>query len=193
MNRVCVFCGSNKGKDPAYAAAAQAMGRALAERGLALVYGGGGVGLMGLLADATLAAGGEVIGVIPEALFAKEVGHRNLTDLRVVRSMHERKALMANLADAFIALPGGMGTFEELCEMITWAQLGIHRKPCAILNVNNFYGHLLQMFDYATAEDFIRPDHRQLVLSEEDPYLLLDRLAEYHAPTIPKWLKRSET
>jgi uncharacterized protein (TIGR00730 family) len=193
MRRVCVFCGSNPGTRPAYSITARALGAALVRRGLGLVYGGGGVGLMGILADTVLEAGGEVIGVIPEALVAREVAHHGLTELRVVGSMHERKALMAELADAFIALPGGFGTFEELCEAITWMQLGLHRKACSVLDVEDYYAPLLALFDHATAEGFVRPEHRALVIAESDPDRLLDRLEAFRPPALEKWLEREET
>ncbi len=193
MKRVCVFCGSNQGLRPAYKEAAWNMGQALALQGVGLVYGGGNVGLMGVVADATLAAGGEVIGVIPEALVAKEIGHTGLTDLRVVRSMHERKALMAELSDAFVALPGGCGTLEEFCEVLTWTQLGLHRKPCGLLNVEGYYDHLITFFDHAIAEQFIRPEHRSLVLQEQEPMRLLKLLAESKPLLIDKWINRNET
>ncbi len=192
MRRVCVFCGSNHGARPGYTSAARALAAALVRRGVGLVYGGGGVGLMGVLADSVLAAGGEVIGVIPEALVAKEVAHKNLSDLRVVSSMHERKALMAELADAFIALPGGYGTLEEFCEVITWAQLGLHRKPCGLLNVDRFFDPLLAFFDHAVAEAFVRPAHRALVMEARDPERLLDALASFRPPELEKWIDRDE-
>jgi uncharacterized protein (TIGR00730 family) len=169
------------------------MGRALARRGIGLVYGGGRVGLMGAVADTVMAEGGKVIGIIPEALLAKEVAHQGLTELRVVSSMHERKALMAELSDAFIALPGGYGTLEEFCEVLTWAQLGLHQKPCGILNVEGYYDWLLALFDRAVAERFVHPAHRSLVLEETDPEHLLDRLASYQPPALDKWIDRDET
>lgn len=193
MRCVCIFCGSNNGARTVYVDAARAMGAALARRRIGLVYGGGRVGLMGVVADAVMAGGGEVIGVIPEALVAKEVAHEGLPDLRVVGSMHERKALMAELADAFVALPGGYGTLEEFCEVVTWAQLGLHRKPCGLLNVGGFYDRLLALFDHAVAEHFVRPAHRSLVLEEHDPEHLLDLLASYRPPALEKWLDRDET
>ena len=154
FRRICVFCGSNPGVNPAYKNAAAGLGRLLAERKIELVYGGGNIGLMGVLADAALEASGRVIGVIPESLMAKEVGHQGLTELRVVGSMHERKALMADLAEGFIALPGGYGTFEEFCEVVTWSQLGLHAKPCGVLNVEKYYDPLLALFDHAVKEGF---------------------------------------
>lgn len=190
MRRVCVFCGSSPGKSPAYAAAARAMGGAIARRGLGLVYGGGSVGLMGIAADAALAAGGEVDGVIPEVLVRREVGHRALTRQHVVASMHERKARMADLADAFVALPGGMGTLEELAEILTWAQLGLHAKPCGLLDVNGYYDPLIAFFDRAVQDGFLRPEHRALVIVETDPDALLDRFAAFVPPTVEKWIDR---
>ena len=192
MKRVCVFCGSRNGTRDQYVAAARRTGEALARRGIGLVYGGGGIGLMGILADAALSAGGDVIGVIPEALMAREVAHRGLTDLRVVASMHERKALMAELADAFVALPGGFGTLEEFCESLTWAQLGIHRKPCGLLNVEGFFDPLLLLFDHAVRERFVSPDHRSLVVVEEDPERLLDALSRWEPPALERWMGREE-
>lgn len=192
LERVCVFCGSNRGKRPEYLAAATAVGTLLAERGIGLVYGAGNVGLMGALADAALAAGGEVIGVIPEALVQWEVAHQGLTELRIVGSMHERKAQMADLSDAFLALPGGFGTLEELCEVLTWSQLGIHAKPCGLLNVESYFDPLLRLFDQAVDEAFLRTAHRSLVLEERDPSRLLDLLAAYEPPPLDKWIDRDE-
>lgn len=193
MKRICVFCGSSPGVRPAYEAAARETGRALVRRGLGLVYGGGRVGLMGSIADAVLAEGGEVVGVIPAALAAREVAHTGLTELRVVSSMHERKALMAELSDAFIALPGGYGTFEEFCEVLTWSQLGIHPKPCGLLNVAGYYDRLLSLFDQAVEEGFVRPAHRSLVLEGDDPDALLDALRSFRPPPVEKWLAPDET
>jgi len=192
MKRVCVFCGSRDGTRDQYVASARQMGQALARRGIGLVYGGGGIGLMGILADAALSAGGDVVGVIPEALMAREVAHGGLTDLRVVASMHERKALMAELSDAFVALPGGFGTLEEFCETLTWVQLGIHRKPCGLLNVEGFFDPLLSFFDHAVRERFVSPDHRSLVVVEEDPERLLDALARWEPPALERWMGREE-
>lgn len=192
MTNICVFCGSSIGINPTYAAAARLLGADLARRGLGLVYGGGRVGLMGVLADAVLDAGGEVIGVIPEHLITKEIENRRIPDLRVVKTMHERKALMADLAHGFIALPGGFGTYDEFCEIVTWAQLGLHRKPCAILNIAGYYDALLAMFDHATAEGFIRPAHRAMLIISTDPADLLDRIARYHPPAVEKWINRSD-
>jgi len=188
LRRICVFCGSSSGTQPIYTHAAETVGRQLAQQGTELVYGGGNVGLMGTVADSCLAHGGRVLGVIPQLLVDKEVAHTGLTELRIVGSMHERKALMADLADAFIALPGGFGTWEEFCEILTWSQLGIQRKACAVLNVNGYYSPLLQMADNAVAEGFLRPIHRDLLLSDDDPTRLLDRLSTYVVPTVDKWI-----
>lgn len=175
-----------------YRKEARAFGLAMARRGIGLVYGGGRVGLMGVVADAVLDGGAEVIGVIPKHLVAKEREHNGLSDLRVVGTMHERKALMADLADAFVALPGGFGTYDEFCEIVTWAQLGLHRKPCAMLNTVGYYDAMLEMFDHASAEGFIRPDHRAMLIVETESERLLDALTEYHAPVTTKWLKRED-
>jgi uncharacterized protein (TIGR00730 family) len=190
---VCVYCGSQPGARPGYAEAARAFGTLLAREGVGLVYGGGRVGLMGVLADAVLAGGGEATGVIPHGLAAREVAHTGLSALHVVGSMHERKARMAALADAFVALPGGLGTLEELAEMLTWAQLGLHRKPCALLDVDGYYGALLRFLDHAAAEGFVRPEHRPLLVVETDPAALLDRLRAWAPPDLPRWIERGET
>jgi uncharacterized protein (TIGR00730 family) len=191
--RICVFCGSSPGSRPGYTAAATSLARYLASSKIGIVYGGGRVGLMGALADAALASGGDVIGVIPQSLADKELAHTGLSDLRVVGSMHERKAMMAELADAFIALPGGYGTFEEFCEVLTWTQLGLHRKPCGILNVEGYYDSLLALFDHAQAEQFVSPAHRHMVLSGSDPEALVRNLLEAKLPSADKWIARSET
>jgi uncharacterized protein (TIGR00730 family) len=193
MKRVCVFCGSNRGARREYREAARRMGEAITRRGIALVYGGGNVGLMGDIADTVLEAEGEVIGVIPEALVAREVAHTGLTELRVVGSMHERKAMMADLSDAFIAMPGGFGTFEEFCEVLTWSQLGLHQKPCGLLNISGYYDHLLALFDHAADEQFVPPAHRSLVLEESDPDRLLDLIENFKPPSLSKWIDRDET
>jgi uncharacterized protein (TIGR00730 family) len=190
MKRICVFCGSSMGNRPAYAEAAAGLGRMLAGRGLGLVYGGGNVGLMGIMADAALAAGGEVIGVIPEALMKWEVGHLDLTQLHVVGSMHERKARMAELADAFIALPGGIGTMEELFEVWTWAQLGLHPKPLGFLDSEGYYDHLHAFLDHMTAEGFLRDRHRAMVAVDDDPARLLDTFAGYAPPDVVRVIDR---
>ncbi|MBI5384090.1 MAG: TIGR00730 family Rossman fold protein [Verrucomicrobia bacterium] len=192
MKRICVFCGSSSGSEPAFAEAAREMGETLARHHLGLVYGGGNIGLMGLLADAVLTRGGEVVGVIPQALVDKELAHRGVTELRVVRSMHERKALMADLADAFIALPGGFGTLDEFCEILTWAQLGLHRKPCGLLNVAGFYDPFLDQLNLAVAKRFIRAQHRELVQVETTPDALLRRLLAAHPPVMHKWIDRDQ-
>jgi uncharacterized protein (TIGR00730 family) len=178
LRRVCVFCGSSPGNAPEFREAAEGLAREMVARDIGLVFGGGCVGLMGVIADAVLAAGGHAIGVIPDALVAREIAHRGLPDLRVVRSMHERKATMAELSDAFIALPGGFGTFEELCEAITWTQLGLHRKRCGMLNVGGFYDPLLALFDSAVRAGFIRDANRDIVTTTGDARELLDRLAQ---------------
>lgn len=178
MKRLCVFCGSSAGARDDYTRAAQALAAAMAQRGLGLVYGGGNVGLMGKIADAMLQAGGEVIGVIPQSLVAREVAHRGLTELRVVDTMHQRKALMNELSDGFIAMPGGFGTFEEFFEIVTWSQLGIHLKPSGLLNVSGYYDPLLKMLDHAVAERFVRPAHRDLVIADNDADRLLQRLTD---------------
>jgi len=192
MRRICVFCGSAVGARPVYAEAAQRLGALLAQQGLGLVYGGGSVGLMGVLANATLAAGGEVIGVIPEFLFKREIEHRGATELRVVGTMHERKAMMADLADGFIALPGGYGTLDEFCEIITWAQLGLHRKPVGLLNVAGYFDSFLAFLDHTTAEGFVQPNYRALALDDTDAARLLDRLRAYQPRPVVKWLDKEQ-
>ena len=192
MKRVCVFCGSSPGTRPVYAEAARAMGRLLAERGIGLVYGGGKVGLMGEVADAVLAAGGEVTGVIPRALMEREVGHQGLTTLHVTGTMHERKALMVDLSDGFVALPGGYGTLDELCEALTWSQLGIHARPCGVLNVDGYFDALLVLFDHAVREGFVREAHRRLVLEATAPAALLDAMSQFQPPTTEKWIRDGE-
>jgi uncharacterized protein (TIGR00730 family) len=192
LKRICVFCGSNSGGQSAYGEAAQTVGRLLAQRGIELVYGGGKVGLMGALADACLVEGGRVIGVIPQALVNKEVAHGGLTGLRIVNSMHERKAIMAGLSDVFVALPGGYGTWDELFEALSWSQLGIQRKACGILNVNGYYDPLLQLTDKAVAEGFLRKISRELLISDVDPERLLNRLSTYSVPIVDEWIGRQE-
>lgn len=194
MQRVCVFCGSSPGARPAYAEAAEELAGLLAGEGIGLVYGGGGVGLMGRLADAMLAGGGEAIGVIPRALVAREIGHTGLSELRVVGSMHERKALMAELSDAFVALPGGLGTLEELFEVYTWSQLGLHRKPCALLDVEGYYADLAGFLAHAVEERFVREEHRAMLIVEREPRALLERLESFEPEGVqPKWIDRGET
>ena len=193
MKRICVFCGSNSGRSSRYAESAAALGAALAARGLGLVYGGSRVGLMGTLADAALAAGGDVIGVIPQSLTSREAAHQGVTDLRIVRSMHARKALMADLSDGFIALPGGNGTLDELFEMLTWAQLGEHSKPCGLLNIDGYYASLLAFLDHAVDEQFLKPEHRAMLIVELTPGLILDRFVSYRPPKIEKVIGRRST
>ena len=188
MQAICVFCGASAGDRPAYADAARALAALLVERELTLIYGGGSIGVMAILADATLASGGRVIGVLPEHLSRREVAHTGLTELHIVGSMHERKALMARRADAFIALPGGLGTLEELFEVLTWAQLGLHSKPCALLNVDGYYDPLIEFLDSAVARGFVQARHRDMLLIDAHPARLLDRIDSYVAPAVEKWL-----
>jgi uncharacterized protein (TIGR00730 family) len=193
VQRICVFTGSQAGSRPAYAEQARRLGRLLGQRGIGLVYGGGSVGLMGVIADAALEAGAEVIGVIPEVLMIREVTHTGLTELRIVDTMHERKALMAELSDAFIAMPGGFGTLDELFEAITWAQLGLHRKPVGLLNVEGYYDPLLALIEHAIAEGFILPEYAQLLTVDSDPEELLEQLLRYEPPVIvPRWITREQ-
>jgi uncharacterized protein (TIGR00730 family) len=193
MTRICVFCGSSSGGRPAYTDAARELGTALARRGIGLVYGGGSVGLMGVIADAVLAAGGEVIGVIPGGLASRELAHAGLTEQRVVGSMHERKATMASLADAFVALPGGLGTLEETLEMLTWVQLGIHDKPVVVLNVDGYFDGLLKMFATAVREGFLRREYFELLVFGDTVPEVLDRIATWQTPAVRRaWLRPSE-
>ena len=193
MKRIAVFCGSSHGARPAYTAAARALGELLTRERIAVVYGGGSVGLMGELADAALAAGGEVVGVIPRPLWDREVGHRGLTDLRIVESMHERKMLISSLSDAYIALPGGLGTFEEIFEVWTWAQLGMHQKPLGFLNVDDYFTSLATFLDHASGEGFIRTEQRNVAIFESDPATMLQRFASYTPPVVRKWIDDSRT
>ena len=188
MNRLCVFCGSSPGQDPAYANLAAQLGRTLAQRRIGVVYGGGRAGLMGVLADAALAAGGEVIGVIPQALLDRERGHGGLTQLRVVDSMHARKALMVELADGFVALPGGIGTLEELFEVWTWAQLGMHRKPCGLLDTGGFFTPLIGFLDHVVASGFLGSETRAMLAVAASPDDLLAKFSAYEAPAVAKWV-----
>ena len=190
VRSVCVFCGASTGANPAYREAAIALGQAIAQRGLTLVYGGGAVGLMGIVADAAMAAGGEVIGIIPQALKDAEVGHSGLTRLEVVDGMHARKARMAELSDAFVALPGGLGTLEELFEVWTWGQLGYHAKPLGLLDVNGFYSKLGSFLDHVVEEGFVRPQHRAMLQLTDSPAELLDAMDSYRAPVLPKWVDK---
>ena len=194
MKRVCVFAGSNAGVRAEYAATARGLAAECAARGLGIVYGGGSIGLMGVLADTALAAGAEVIGVIPAPLAMKELAHGGLTELRVVESMHERKATMNALADGFVSLPGGLGTFEETLEVLTWAQLGIHAKPVGVLNVEGYYDGLLRWLSHAVGEGFVRREHLALLLFADTPVELLDRFATWTPPTGPRpWMKPTQT
>lgn len=192
MKSICVFCGSNPGNDPVYADAARAMGVEIARRGMVLVYGGGAVGLMGIVADAALAAGGEVHGVIPRALREKEVGHHHLTRLEIVETMHIRKARMAELSEGFIAMPGGIGTFEELFEIWTWGQLGIHDKPLAFLNVAGFYDPLATFLDNTVEAGFLKQTHRAMTITDTEPATLLDRMEQYVPAVTYKWVEKEE-
>ncbi len=190
--RICVFLGSSPGRDPAYAHAAAQFGGLLARRGIGLVYGGGTVGLMGVIADAASAGGGEVIGIIPEALRKREHDHQGISELHVVKTMHERKAMMARLSDGFVCLPGGIGTLEELFEVWTWAQLGYHSKPCGLLDVAGFYAPMSTFIDHVVAEGFLQPQHRATLLIEREPEALLDRMAQYLAPPTPHWIGEAD-
>jgi len=187
MRRLCVNCGSSPGFDPCYMSMARRLGQALVERGCELIYGGADVGLMGEVANTVLQAGGVVRGIIPES-FAQKVSHKGLTELRIVPSMHERKKLMFDLSDAFIALPGGFGTLEEVAEVLTWAQLGLHTKPCGLINVNGYFDPFLSFLDGAVVEGFMKPEHRRMLLVADDPFGLLDQMAAYKAPMIEKWV-----
>lgn len=193
MKSICVYCGSSPGRNPAYARAAENLGRELALRGIRLVYGGASVGIMGTVADAVLDHGGQVVGVIPEALKRKEVAHLHLTELHVTASMHQRKMMMADLSDGFIALPGGIGTLEEISEIWTWAQLGFHRKAFGLLNVEGYYDPLIAFLDHTVSEGFVKQKHRSMLVVEQDPTALLDRLSRYVAPDVEKWIGRTET
>ena len=193
MKAIAVFCGSSAGRDAAFAAAARSFGALLAREGVTLVYGGGHVGLMGVLADACLGAGGRVVGVIPRALWDREVGHRGLSELQVVDTMHERKAKMAALADAFVALPGGLGTLEEVFEVWTWGQLGIHGKPCGFLDVAGYYAALFAFLDQAVERGLVKPEHRAMAIVDDDGATLLQRLAEYEPPRVAKWVTPAES
>ncbi|MEI2415297.1 TIGR00730 family Rossman fold protein [Orrella sp. JC864] len=190
---LCIYCGSNPGRQPVYEQAARELGTHMARRGIELVYGGASVGIMGVIADAVLQAGGRVTGVIPESLVRKELAHQGLTALHVTGSMHERKRMMADLSDGFVALPGGAGTLEELFEIWTWAQLGHHDKPCAVYNVAGYYDLLARFLDHTVAEQFVKPEHRQMLVVEHEPQALLERLEAYEAPRVTKWIGRGQT
>jgi len=193
LKSICVFAGSNSGTKVEYVAAARELGRVLAQRQLGLVYGGARVGLMGALADEALSGGGRVIGVMPEALAAKEIAHQGLSELRVVKSMHERKAMMSDLSDGFVALPGGWGTMEEFFEVLTWGQLGFHRKPCGLLNIHGYFDRLLSFAEHCVDEGFVKREHRSMILVSDSPNELLDGMAAYKAPVVKKWIERAET
>lgn len=189
----CVYCGSSPGKDDSYLAAASELGMAMAAQGIGLVYGGASIGIMGAVADAVLASGGDVIGVIPEALARKEVAHYGLTELRVVKSMHERKALMEELSQGFVALPGGLGTLEELFEILTWSQLGLHTKPIGLLNTKGYYDQLIGFLDHSVEEQFVKSTHRNMLVVDTQSDLLLESMAKYTAPTGEKWITSPES
>jgi len=189
LRRVCVFCGSNPGVRPDYCLAAQELGKELVRRDIGLVYGGASIGCMGAVADAVLAEGGEVVGVMPQNLVDKEIAHSGLGELHVVGSMHERKALMAELSDAFIALPGGMGTLEEICEVVTWAQLGLHKKPCGLLDVAGYYSLLARFLDHVSEQQFMKPEHRDIIMTADSPAALLDMFVSYTPPQVTKWIQ----
>jgi uncharacterized protein (TIGR00730 family) len=193
MQSICVFCGSSVGNDPAFRQAAETLGRALVQRNITLVYGGGNIGLMGVIADQVMRDGGRVIGVIPQRLVEKELAHHGISDLRVVGSMHERKALMAELAEGFIALPGGYGTIEEFSEVLTWGQLGLHAKPMGMLNVSDYFEHFLRFLDHAVEVRLLRPEHRRLVLEAASAEALLQSMLDWQATPLPKWIQPDET
>lgn len=192
LKKICVYCGSSSGKNPAYAQAATRLGQAMQQRGIGLVYGGAAVGIMGTVANAVLAAGGEAIGVIPKSLALKELAHQQLTELHVVESMHERKAMMAELSDGFIALPGGWGTLEELFEMLTWAQLGFHQKPCGLLNTEGYYDGLFDFLDSAFEQEFVNELYRPMLLKASQSDALLDQFVNYTAPVVHKWVSEEQ-
>ncbi len=193
INSLCIYCGSSPGRLEAYGSAACALAEALVSRNIRLVYGGAGIGIMGMVADQVLKLGGQAVGVIPKALAHKEVAHKNLTELHVTQSMHERKMLMAELADGFIALPGGIGTLEELFEVWTWAQLGFHNKPCGLLNVEGYYDSLIGFLDHVLAEQFVKKEHHALLIVETNPDTLLDRYINYQPPAVRHWVGKDET
>jgi uncharacterized protein (TIGR00730 family) len=193
MKKICVYCGSNPGLRPEYIAAARFLAEELLARNIGLVYGGAHVGIMGEIANTVLAGGGDVTGIIPKALVDLEVSHKGLSELIIVDSMHERKAMMADLSDGFIALPGGLGTIEELFEVLTWAQLGFHKKPCGLLNASGYYDHLSAFLDHSVSEGFVKDAHRSMLMVEENPITLLDRFASYEPPRVNKWIGREDT
>ncbi len=193
IKRLCVYCGSSAGNRPEYTQAARELARAMVSRDTDLVYGGASVGVMGALADAVIKEGGEVIGIIPRGLLAKEVAHTGITELREVDSMHERKAMMADLSDGFIALPGGLGTIEEFFEIWTWAQLGMHRKPCGLLNAGRYFNKLIAFIDHTVSEQFVKKEHRSMVFVEQQPDILLQKFDSYKAPEVARWIDRKDT
>jgi hypothetical protein len=193
MKNICVYCGSSPGRQQAYTTLARDLAESLVRRNLRLVYGGASVGIMGEVADHVLRLGGEVVGVIPRALAHKEIAHQGLTELHVTGSMHERKTLMAELADGFIALPGGIGTLEEIFEIWTWAQLGLHEKPCGMLNAEGYFDALIAFLDHSVAEQFVKPPHRSLLMVESSPEALLDRFESYTPPVFHRWISKAET
>ena len=193
LKNICVYCGSSPGRLDLYADAARAVAEALVKRNLGLVYGGASVGIMGVVADHVLALGGRVVGVIPESLASREVAHHGLTELHITRSMHERKTMMAELSEGFIALPGGIGTLEEIFEIWTWAQLGLHHKPCGLLNIAGYFDPLHTFLDHTVTEGFVQPVVRSMLLVEDDAELLLDRFATYHSPRLKQWVEEDET
>ncbi len=192
MKYICVYCGSSPGRSPEYIDYAKVLAKELVTRNIGLVYGGASVGIMGEIANTVLDGGGEVIGVMPQSLVDKEVYHNGLTELKVVNTMHERKAIMAEISDGFIALPGGLGTIEELFEVLTWSQLGFHKKPCSLLNIKQYYNNLSHFLDHAVEEQFIKPIHREMLLVEDDPSKLLDAMEKYNPPAVDKWIGRNE-
>ncbi len=192
INTICIYCGSSSGRHEKYDSAANALAEALVSRNIKLVYGGADIGLMGVVANQVLNLGGEVIGVIPKALALKEVAHKHLTQLHITESMHERKMMMAELSDGFIALPGGIGTLEELFEIWTWAQLGFHNKPCGLLNINGYYDSLIGFLDHVLAEQFLKKEHHAMLLVETNPNTLLDRYSNYQPPAIRHWVSKDE-
>lgn len=192
MRRVCVFCGASNGSKPEFQTTARLLGQTIAEMDLELVYGAGRVGLMGVVADGALASGGKVTGVIPESLVAKELAHNGLSELHIVKTMHERKALMEKLSDGFLALPGGYGTLDEFCEILTWSQLGFHRKPCAILNINGYFDQLISFFDEAVSSGFVSKQHRDMIIISTDPAAVLNKMQNYKHEAQDKWISEAD-